>query len=318
MTEVLQLGADGVLRSGSLELLAPAVASGLAWIDVQDPTEDSLAPLAAQFGLHPLAIEDCLHLDQRPKLEEFSDHQFLVIHSFREHDGDVTRVTLNELHLFLGKNWLISVHEGPCDAVSAIWQRVKTDPQPHLGRGVDFLTYLLADALIDQNFPILDRFSDQLEELELQIFEAPTKQHLQRAFAMRRTLVHMRRVLSPQRDVMGLLARRGVAHVGETTALYFRDVYDHLVRLYEHIDSTKDLLGNALEAYLSVMANRTGDVTKQLTIFATLFLPLSFIVGFFGQNFEVLSGKGFFGLMLGTIVALPIAMILWFRSRDWI
>lgn len=323
MIEVFRFAPDGVLQRGEQGLIEHAPLGhgspqGILWIDVQDPTEASLAPLASRFALHALAIEDCLHLDQRPKLEEFPNHQFLVLQSFSQPDADVTQVKLNELHIFLGKDWLVSVHEGPCDAVAAVRQRVQTDPGLTLGRGTDFLTYLLSDALVDQNFPILDRFTEQLEELELQIFEAPTKAHLQRAFALRRTLVHMRRILSPQRDVMGLLARRGIEHIGEHASIYFRDVYDHLVRIYEQIDSAKDLLGNALEAYLSVMANRTGDVTKQLTIFATIFLPLSFIVGFFGQNFEVLSSRGFFGIMLGAILVLPVVMILWFRSRDWI
>jgi len=171
---------------------------------------------------------------------------------------------------------------------------------------------------VDQNFPILDRFNDELEELESAIFERVKPEQLQRIFEMKRALVTLRRVLSPQRDVLGLLAKRGVPNVGERTALYFRDVYDHLVRLYEQIDSGRDLLGNAMDGYLSMVANRTNDITKQLTIFATIFLPLSFITGFFGQNFEHLNGPGFFWLMLGSVVTLPVVMLFWFKHKQWI
>ena len=177
------------------------------------------------------------------------------------------------------------------------------EPRATLERGVDFLLYLLADALVDRNFPILDRFNDELEDLESAIFENVKPEHLQRIFEMKRALVTLRRVLSPQRDVLGLLAQRGIPNVGERTTLYFRDIYDHLVRLYEQIDSGRDLLGNVMDGYLSMVANRTNDITKQLTIFATIFLPLSFITGFFGQNFEHLNGPGFFWLMLGSVIA---------------
>jgi magnesium transporter len=135
---------------------------------------------------------------------------------------------------------------------------------------------------------------------------------------LKRALVQVRRVLSPQRDVVGLLSKRGVANVSERTALYFRDVYDHLVRLYEQIDSSRDLLGTAMDGYLSVQANRTGDVTKQLTVIATIFLPLSFVVGFFGQNFSPLQTPFFFNVMLGSMIAIPLGMIGWFIHKRWL
>jgi magnesium transporter len=135
---------------------------------------------------------------------------------------------------------------------------------------------------------------------------------------MKRMLVTFRRVLSPQRDVVGLLARRGIPHVNERTTLYFRDVYDHLVRLYEQIDAGRDIVGNVMDGYLSMVANKTSDISKQLTIFATLFLPLSFIVGFFGQNFEQLNSKGFYYAMWAMIVMIPVGLTFWFRHKKWI
>lgn len=314
MMQVSVFGADGVLRQGGSELLN---AEGTKWIDVEAPTAEVLEGLAGPFGLHKLAIEDCLHLDQRPKLEEYPNHLFLVIHGFTAAAENVCELELQELHIFLAKDWVITVHERPLASIQHAGRRIAAEPTTTLGRGPDFVAYLVADALVDQNFPLLERFSDELEELEVHIFEAVDKQQLMRIFELKRALVELRRVLSPQRDVVGLLSRRGIVHIQERTTLYFRDIYDHLVRLYEQIDSNRDLLGNTMDGYLSMMANRTNEITKQLTIFATIFLPLSFITGFFGQNFDVLSGKGFLYLMLFLVFSFPVLILTWVRRNGW-
>jgi magnesium transporter len=314
MLQVLLLNEAQALTGGEELLDQP----GLKWINILQPTEEVLKRLQARYGLHKLAIEDCLHLDQRPKLEEYPNHQFIVLQGFTSNSEDVCDLTLHEQHFFLGPDWLISVHELPFEGVEQVRQRLRDEPQLMRGRGMDFLLYLLADALVDQNFPILDRVNEELEDLESAIFENPEPNHQQRAFEMKRALVTLRRVLSPQRDVVGFLARRGIPNVQERTALYFRDVYDHLVRLHEQIDAGRDLLGNVMDGYLSMVANRTNDISKQLTIFATIFLPLSFITGFFGQNFDVLSQRGFFWLMLASVFGLPLALVFWFRSKRWI
>ncbi|ATB34241.1 magnesium/cobalt transporter CorA [Melittangium boletus] len=314
MLQVLLLN-DGLVLSGGEELLDRP---GRKWIDILQPTEEVMKRLGERYGLHRLAIEDCLHLDQRPKLEEYPNHQFIVLQGFSANPQNVCELTLHEHHFFLGPDWLISVHELPFPGMEAVHQRARAEPEASLGRGVDVLLYLLADALVDGNFPILDRFNDELEDLESSIFENAQPEHLQRIFALKRALVMVRRVLSPQRDVLGLLSRRGIPNVSERTAPYFRDVYDHLVRLYEQIDSGRDLLGNVMDGYLSMMANRTNDITKQLTIFSTIFLPLSFITGFFGQNFDFLSRHTFFWLMMVSVVALPVGLMFWFKRKRWI
>jgi magnesium transporter len=306
----------GELRVGGAELLG---APGLTWVDVPGPDAETLGALAERFGLHRLAIEDCLHLDQRPKLEEYPGHQFIVLQGFTCQDPTLAEVELHELHLFLGPTWVLSVHERTHPALARVQQRLEVDPTGTLGRGADFLAYLLADALVDEHFPLLDRFTDAVEELEERIFtERPSVALMQRAFDLKRSLVQLKRVLSPQRDVVGLLARHGVAHVTEKTALYFRDVYDHLVRIAEQLEASRDLVGNAVDAYLSVVANRTGDISRQLTLFASVFMPLSFVVGFFGQNFEGVGAPPFFFVMLTLLVAIPVGTLLWFKHKDWL
>ncbi len=301
--------------SGGEELLD---APGTKWIDVAEPTEALLLPLAKRFNLHPLAVEDCLHLDQRPKLEEYPDHQFIVLHGFTLTGKDVAKPALHEVHNFLGADWLITVHQKAHPAIDAVKARVVADPTASLGRGADFVAYMVADELVDANFEILERFSEALDKLEQAMVEHPTPAHLRRAFVLRRTLVRLRSVLSPQRDVVAILSRSGIKYISDKTSLYFRDIYDHLVRIYEQIDSARDLLGNILDLYLSVVANRTNDVTRQLTIFATIFLPMSFVVGFFGQNFQLVSNDTYFFPALGLLLAIPLTMVIWFRRKGWL
>lgn len=304
---------EGGLEVGDESLLS---APGLKWVDLCGPDEATLGRLAQRFSLHKLAVEDCLHLDQRPKLEDYPEHHFIVLHGF-SCKGDVAEITLHEVHAFLGPDFLLTVHDHEHEAIDAAVKRVESEPAATLGRGPDFALYLVADALVDSHFPLFDRFDEEIEALEDQAFERPTPAQHERAFAVKRSLVLLRRVLSPQREVVGQLARGNLPFVTERTRVYFRDVYDHLQRLYEHIDMARDLLSNAMEAWLSVTANRTNDITKQLTIFASLFLPMSFVVGFFGQNFEVLSGTPFMWTMLATLALIPAGMIWWFRHRHW-
>lgn len=292
---------------------------GLKWIDVAQPDEATLSRLGERFGLHKLAIEDCLHLDQRPKLEDYGTHQFLVLQGFSSETDAWAELELHELHFFLGPDWVITVHDKNGKALDTVHKRVELDPAGTLGRGVDFLTYVIADALVDRHFPLLDCFTEEIEQLEEKIFASrPTSQLLQDIFALKRALVLVRRVLSPQRDVIGLLSRRGIPQVQERTTIYFRDVYDHLVRIYEQLESARDLVSSSVDAYLSQLANRTNDITKQLTIFAAIFLPLSFVVGFFGQNFDALNRPGLFWVMLALMLLLPIGMVVWFRHKEWL
>ncbi len=315
MLRVCQYRADGTFVDGGAELLAEP---GPKWVDVVAPDESTMKQLQERFGLHKLAVEDCLHFDQRPKLEEYPNHLLLVLHGFTCAHGKFEELAVHEMHLCLGPDWLLTVHSQENAAIADARKRMEADPPGTFGRGADFLAYLVADALIDRNFPLLDTFNEEMEELENAIFEAPRRAQLQRIFQLKRTLVSFRRVLSPQRDVVVVLTRRGVPHVSERTTLYFRDVYDHLARLYEQVDAGRDILGNAMEGYLSMVANRTGEITKQLTLFATVFLPLSFVVGFFGQNFPQLVSPATWVVMWCLIAAIPLASLLWFRLRRWL
>jgi magnesium transporter len=306
------------------ERVVPPPPGVLRWIDLRDQDAPQLELLRERFDFHPLAIEDCAHLDQRPKLEEYHDHLFLVTQGFACPDQKVSELELQELHAFLGERFLVTVHVGEIGALEEVWRRLAGDPRL-FSRGVDFVYYLVADGMVDDIFPILDIVADELDEIEDGVLASPDRGDLLRIFELKRHLVDMRKVLSPQRDAFGMLAKRGDPRVGERTALYLRDVYDHLVRINESIEAGRDLLGNALDAYLSAVGQRTNEIMKYLTIMSAVFLPLTFVVGFFGQNFSNLpffwswvhSDRLMWG-MIATCIAVPAGMIAWFRHKQWL
>jgi magnesium transporter len=319
MLRTMIVGPDGPVRVEDGDAAAQPPAEGeIRWIDLSQQDDSQLATLQQRFGFHPLTIEDCLHFDQRPKLEEYGNYLFVVVHGFFSATNDICDLQPLELHAFLGKGYLVTVHQSDIDALAKVWTRAAGDATlPR--RGADYLLYLIVDATVDADFVLLDSISDALDEIEETIVTRPVASDLSRIFSLRRTLVMMRKVLSPERDVFALLAKRGHEALSEKTSLYFRDVYDHLVRIYESIDTSRDLLGNALEAHRSILAQRTNDVMKQLTILSAVFLPLTFVTGFFGQNFEAMPFKSV-PLMWGVIAscaAIPLAMLAWFWYRKW-
>ncbi len=305
---------NGRLLDGGEELLE----EGRAQVDRRARARRGDArSLAERFGLHKLAIEDCLHLDQRPKLEEYPHHQFIVLQGFSCADAKLTDVIMHELHFFLGPDWVITVHEKAAPRDRPVHKRIDADPANTSGEASTSWRTCWPTRWSTSIFRCWRRSTTRSTELEDEIFESPKRGMMQQIFELKRTLVLVRKVMSPQRDVVGLLARRGIPGVNERTTIYFRDVYDHLVRIYEQIDTNRDLLGNAMDAWLSVVANRTNDITKQLTILASIFLPLSFVVGFFGQNFDVLGTPPFFYVMLTIMAVVPLGMVGWFKHKDW-
>jgi magnesium transporter len=318
------------LRDGRIELfegtehVGPPADGTLRWIDLQGQDDAQLELLRERFDFHPLAVEDCAHFDQRPKLEEYRDCMFLVTQGFTCSGERLDELAIHEMHSFLGVRFLVTVHTAPVPAFDKAWKRAASDPRL-LERGVDFVCYLVTDGIVDDCFPVLDLIADELEELEAVVLTTPKRKDLARIFELKHHLVSMRKVLSPQRDVVAMLAKRGDARVSERTSMYFRDVYDHLVRINESIEANRDLLGNALEAYLSAVSQRTNEIMKALTIMSAVFLPLAFVVGFFGQNFDNLPflrdwvhSDGLMWVMVVVCLSMPVGLVLWFRRKSWL
>jgi magnesium transporter len=308
---------QGSISEGA-HLAAPPPEGVARWIDLEAQDAAQLAILAERFSLHPLSIEDCLHFGQRPKIESYSNYLFLVTHGFNLNGDHCEELETHELHSFFFENCLITVHADKMPALEEVWERVKEDPAL-LHRGIDFVGYMIADAIVDTFFPLLDRISEEIDDIEDAVLQRPTDAQLSDIFRLKRLLVTLRKVLSPQRDVFALLSKRTDERIGERTSLYFRDVYDHLLRIYETVEGARDLLGNALDAYLWAASQRTNEIMKRLTILSAIFLPLTFITGFFGQNFDALpiANNWIYYGMLASCFLVPAGMAFFFLRSKW-
>jgi len=316
---VLRRGDGSVETAPGPDALAEALRDPRCtlWVDAEGEPAEALEALAEEFDLHPVTLEDFVHRNQRPKIEEFDQYVFLVVHALGAIRDD--ELQTQELHLVLNRNCLLTVHDGPLDAVKRVRDRLAADPRS-LQNGASFLLYLLSDALVDGYFPVLDALGDEIDDIEDAVVEAPARARMHRIFEMKRTLVQLRKIISPQREVYNALSRRDYPYIDSHTAVYFRDVHDHLVRAYEIIDSYRDLVANTLDAYLAANSTRLGQVMKQLTVIATIFMPLSFLTGFFGMNFTGIpfDRPWLLGLVLAVMAALPLLMLTFFARQGWL
>ena len=290
---------------------------GFFWLDLDRPSEADFQILRNVFKFHPLAIEDSEQFDQRAKLDEYDDFVFVVVYGAAPDDD-----RLVEVHCFYSERFLITVHRDDCPAFAEIRRRYrrreKGIEQPSL------LLYRVIDGLVDSFFPMLATFDDRIDELEDAIFLKADDRQLQEIFRMKRRLVGLRKAVSPQRDTFAQLMG-GIAQLpglAEEDERYFRDIYDHLIRISDIIDSYRDLLTGAMDVYLSTVSNRLNSVMKQLTIIATIFLPLSWLTGFFGQNFgfmvrHISSWEALIGLGIGSELLVLAALLLFFKRRGW-
>lgn len=302
-----------------------AGSGGPLWLDVQDPTEDDLAWLANTFAFHPMALDDCRHDDQHSKVDEYEGYLFVSM-AIPRRQHDATEIAVDELQAFLGKSYLVTVHRGELAVLATVPGLFCREPATNKrGNGVrrqaDFLLYLCADVLVDKYFPLLDVIDDEMDELEDQILENPTQALLHRLFTLKQQLVFLRKLAGPLRETINALADRPYPEVRRSTSLYYRNVYDHLARIYEIIETSRDLLGNSLDAYLSTVSNRLNEVMKRLTLVTTVFMPISFIVGFGGMNFTSFipfEEPWAFTLLVLALACTPMFMIIWFRRSKWV
>jgi magnesium transporter len=291
------------------------------WLDLTDPGHEQMRRLRDLFGFHPLALEDTEKFGQRPKLDDYDNYMLLVFYgALRDHAGDVE--PLREVHLYISGQYLITVHRQALPSLEH--QREQLDGR--VLHSEQFLIYRVLDALTDSFFPLLADMDDEIDDLESAVLENPSDRQLERLFSLKRQLLAMRKVVTPQRDLFA----RGIDELANLPGLqlderdYFRDVYDHLIRISDLIDSYRDLLSGATDLYLSTVSNRQNEVMKQLTVIATIFLPLGFITGFFGQNFGYLVNHvindtwTFWVIGLGSMVATCIGLVLFFRRKGWV
>ncbi|MDR7417820.1 MAG: magnesium/cobalt transporter CorA [Armatimonadota bacterium] len=293
----------------------------VVWVDLPNPTLDALERIATTLQLHPLAVEDALRRRQRPKAEEYQHFIFITTHAARsagEHGEDVV---LDEIDIFYGAGYVITAHDGTTPALDEVRRRVAQAP-PELRCSRGYLLYVILDVVVDSYFPVLDTLDDYIEDLEDALFTDPARQTMDRLFSAKRTLLNLRRVAAPQRDMMNLMMRHDTRLVDEPLRAYFRDVYDHLLRITEQIDTHRDLLAGALDIYLSLISNRLNEVMKVLTIITAIFASLAVLTGFYGMNFErtwpPFAASWGVPAAVGIMATSIAVMLLVFRRLRWL
>jgi magnesium transporter len=289
------------------------------WLDIESPDADDYKLLEETFNAHPLSIEDIQQQNQRPKIDEYPEYNFVVIFQADWQGDDVNFL---EHHLFVGPNYLITVHNEAAPALAELQARIEKSPALTKGQPA-FLTYLVIDALVDATFPVLERVDETVDRMEDEIIEKAAPDSLDRIYHLKHSVTELRRYLGAQRDVFQRLITHGIHLQQQDMTLYYRDVYDHIVRQYETVDSLRDLLSSAMDVYLSTVSNRLNQTTKALTVIASLFLPLSFLTGFYGMNFSYLTTVleapyWAFAIGIGTMLISIAIQLYFFRRRGWI
>jgi magnesium transporter len=319
--KVIDLGPEGKPEeSEDTSRVAPPPEGTVRWVDLLQADPRSLDLLRARFNFHPLALEDCATFEARSKFDEYGDHLFVVLHTFSRAPDVPTYIQIHEIHAFVADSYLVTVHNNPVPATETVWRKAVDDPSV-LRRGPSWALYTTVDAMVDATFPVLEALVERVEKVEEQVLSGAARRGMGEVFSIRSTLVSMRRVMRPVRDVVGMLTRRVEPPLSDRTALYFRDVQDHVLRCLETIDEAEHLIVNTIDAQRAALAGRQNDIMAKLTIFSAVFLPLGFIVGFWGQNFEALPFKShaaFSLLSLGLCSAVPIVLVGWFWWKRWL
>ncbi|MSR35236.1 MAG: magnesium/cobalt transporter CorA [Gemmatimonadetes bacterium] len=293
----------------------------VTWVNV-DGLHDTrlIEAIGAHYGFHPLVLEDIAHVGQRPKLEEYDDYLYVVLCQL-EWQGDEAMAVEEQVSLIVGKNYLFSFQERPGDDFEMVRERLRSANGKARQRGADYLAYQLIDATVDNYFTILDRVGLITEQVELELLENPAHVTMHRMQQIKRELLVVRRAIWPLRDVLAGLLRTESELVSESTRVYFRDVHDHAVQVVDAVETLRDVVGGMIEIYLAQVSLRTNEVMKVLTMMASIFIPLTFIAGVYGMNFEFMpeiQARWGYPVVLGVMAAVAIGILAWFKKRRWL
>lgn len=295
--------------------------STVTWINVEGLHDVGIIEkLGNRFGLHPLIQEDILNTAERPKMEDYGDHIFLLLKVFvlgnTNHDEKIQQVSL-----VLGSNFVISFQEKESGVFDPVRDRIRKDKGRLRKLGPDYLAYALIDSIVDGYFGFLERLSEEIEFLEDELITDPKREILQKIHSLKREMIFIRKSVWPLREVVNGLERLETPLIKETTDVFLRDVYDHTIQVIDSVETLRDVLSGMLETYLSSVSNRMNEVMKVLTIIATIFIPLTFIAGVYGMNFKFmpeLEWRGGYFVIVGVMVAVAVVMLIFFRKKKWL
>jgi magnesium transporter len=287
--------------------------TGLADVSIIEAIGDA-------FDLHDLTLEDVINVYQRPKFEAYEDHAFIVMR-MPTPDNRTEQVSL-----FLGKGYVLTFQERPGDCFDPVRERIRRAAGRIRGQGAGYLAYALIDAVIDGYFPMIEAIGEDVEELEDDVIGRPAPEQVDRLHHIKRELLMVRRAIWPTRDMVNALIRDGSRHVDESTRIYLRDCYDHTIQLMDIIETYREITSGLLDVYLSSLSTRMNEVMKLLTIIATIFIPLGFVAGLYGMNFDrgspwnmpELGWRYGYFFALGVMAAIALGLLFWFWRRGWI
>jgi magnesium transporter len=330
MVRIFIRNAQGALLESNDVTRIPLFISDKAntvWVDLPDPGEevhkDVEHVLREIMHFHPLAVDDALVETHVPKVDDWGNYLYIVLHAV-DYKAGMNRIETLEVDAFVGTNYLVTHHVHEVPALERLWQTILRDER-HTRRGVDYLLYELCDFIATDYMPVMDRIDDAIDQIQDTVFDTNDPRMVQTIFRLKSAVLDLRRVLSPQREVLNKLSRGDFPMIEPNVRVYMRDVYDHFVRLADLNESLRDLVAGSLDTYLSVTANRTNNVMKVLTIITVLFMPLTFITGFFGMNFfganielgDFMPNGLVFALAMLIMIGVPAGMLLYIRQRGW-
>jgi magnesium transporter len=302
--------------------------SGTSWIDIDDRESNANgeveALLSSVFHFHPLAIEDALKETHVPRVDDWGEYLYVIFHAI-DFDPETDHLRLHEIDIFLGRYYLLTYHNRPIPEIDQHLRNIERDPVNRCRHGADHILYHLLDAIVAAYLPAIEHLDEAIDDAQDEVFDRPTPQTLKAIFQVKRSALRLNRILAPEREVINRLARDDYDPIPADHRVYFRDIYDHLVRVHDITESLRDLIAGALDTYLSAVSNRTNDIMKALTVVTVMFLPMSFLTGFFGMNFfgdtltfhSALPKQLLFLLTCLTVIGTPPFIWFWARRQGW-
>lgn len=303
------------------EVPDPEPDAGVRWLNVDGLHDvDVVEELGRRRRLHPLVQEDVVNTHQRPKLESYDEHLYLVLKMLTFDDED-RQIREEQVSLVVGDGWLVSFQERPGDVFDPVRERLRANRGRIRRMGADYLAYALVDALVDHYFLVLEQIGDWVDDVEEELLEDPDPRTMHQLHRLKRELILFRKMARPVRELVAGLGREETRHVSADVRVYVRDVYDHVVQILDTVDTLRDLVGGMLDTYLSSVSNRMNEVMMVLTVMASVFIPLTFLAGVYGMNFEWMPELGWkwgYPAALGAMGLIAASMLAWFRRRGWI
>jgi magnesium transporter len=293
----------------------------VTWINIDGVHRvDVVEKIGKHFDLHPLVLEDLVNTEQRPKMEDFLDYIFIVLRML-DYDDKTDEVKGEQLSLVLGPNWVITFQENEGDVFDLVRERIRSDKGRIRKMGADYLLYALVDVVVDNYFLILEKMGENIEEIEDKLVANPAPETLQSIHNLKRQMIFLRRSVWPLREAINRLERWESPLINKSTDIYLRDVYDHTIQVIDAIETFRDMLSGMLDIYLSSVSNRMNEVMKVLTIIATIFIPLTLVVGLYGMNFKYMPELEWvwgYPLVLFVMLIIGVTMVIYFRRKRWL